>query len=125
VTNKQIANQLLEIYGRAWMTKDVDLISTIFTEDATYLDPAEPINIGKPAIKNYWQKKVFENQTDIKFNLNHIWVDDDTVVAQWEASFKDLKRQLNISLSEVGIFELRAGLFASLKEFYVSSKSAY
>ena len=125
MTTRAIANNLLEVYGRAWMTKDVDLIATIFSEDATYLDPAEPINIGKPAIKHYWQTKVLENQTDIKFNLLSVWIDGNTVIAQWEASFKDVKRRMNVSLAEVGIFELRNDQFSSLKEFYVSSKSAY
>jgi hypothetical protein len=55
---KEDAIKLIEIYGRAWETKDPELIATIFTEEATYNDPKEPENIGLEAIKEYWKYKV-------------------------------------------------------------------
>ncbi|MEI8123703.1 MAG: nuclear transport factor 2 family protein [bacterium] len=43
---KETAKKLLNIYGEAWVTRNPDLIVSIFTDDATYNDPHEPENIG-------------------------------------------------------------------------------
>jgi ketosteroid isomerase-like protein len=51
---KEEAQKLIEIYGRAWENKDPDLITSVFTDDASYDDPHEPINNGKGAIRQYW-----------------------------------------------------------------------
>jgi len=88
--NHEEATKLIEIYGRAWETKDVELIGTIFTEEATYNDPKEKENIGRNAIKEYWKYKVVGEQDDITFDLKNVWIDGDTVVAEWHATFKDI-----------------------------------
>ena len=72
--NHEEATKLLEVYGRAWVTRDPELIVTIFTEEATYNDPKEPENIGRDAIKNYWQYKVVGEQEDVTFDLKNVWV---------------------------------------------------
>ena len=69
---KERALQLLEIYGKAWETRDPDLIVSIFTEDATYEDPHEPKNIGREAIRAYWISKVVGEQSDIRFELRNV-----------------------------------------------------
>jgi nuclear transport factor 2 (NTF2) superfamily protein len=71
---KERAFELLNIYGRAWVTRDADLIATIFTEDATYNDPHEPENVGRDAIRAYWLSKVVGEQKDISFKLLNHWV---------------------------------------------------
>ncbi len=114
--------KLLDVYGKAWVDRDSDLITTIFTEDATYDDPHEPINIGKQAIKKYWQEKVVKGQSDIKFNLQNIWIDKETVIAEWQAEFTDVVRQIRIKMKEVGIFTYRNGKFSSLREYYDAKK---
>src|SRR2546422_178001 len=58
IMNREKAIQLLNVYGKAWVTRDPDLIVTIFTEDATYNDPHEPEHIGRDAIRSYWMSKV-------------------------------------------------------------------
>lgn len=72
---KREATKLIEIYGKAWETKDPDLITTIFTKEATYNDPKEPENIGRDAIKEYWKTKVIGGQDEIKFDIKNIWID--------------------------------------------------
>lgn len=120
---KEEAIKLLEIYGKAWETRDPELIITIFTEDATYNDPKEPENIGRDAIKRYWETKVIGEQEDIKFKLLHVWVDGETVIAEWFATFRDTKRNLYIEMTEVAIFAVKEGKFASLREYYKSVKT--
>lgn len=115
---KEDAIKLIEIYGKAWETRDPELIVTIFTEDATYFDPKEPLNIGRDAIKQYWVTKVIGEQDDIKFSLKHVWVDDDSVIAEWHATFKDTKRNLCIEMDEVAIFSVKGDKFSAIREYY-------
>ncbi|HVU80266.1 MAG TPA: nuclear transport factor 2 family protein [Candidatus Paceibacterota bacterium] len=116
------ATRLLRIYGEAWEKRDADLILTIFTEDASYNDPKEPENFGHAGIKNYWIKKVQGEQKDIRFTLLNVWIDGDTVVAEWHADFIDIPRNFRISMDEVAIFAVRGDKFSSLREYYKSTK---
>lgn len=126
IMTKDEALRLIGIYGKAWETRDPDLIVTIFTEGATYNDPKEPENIGRDAIKEYWKYKVIGEQEDIKFTLKNVWVPEggDTVIAEWHATFKDIKRNLFIDMTEVAIFTVQDGKFSSLREYYKSTKTA-
>jgi uncharacterized protein (TIGR02246 family) len=123
--NHNEALGLIKTYGKAWETKNPDLIITIFTDDATYNDPSEPENIGKDAIKKYWEYKVVGEQDDIKFDLKHVWVSGETVIAEWHANFKDIKRKLFIDIDEVAIFTVRDGKFNSLREYYTATKTPF
>jgi hypothetical protein len=120
---KTEATKLLNIYGKAWVTQDPELILTIFTEDATYNDPHEPENHGHEGIRKYWQSKVVDGEKDISFKLLNVWVDRETVIAEWTADFIDTKRQLKIILDEVAILTVRGDKFSSLREFYKSVKT--
>ena len=120
---KEEATNLIYIYGKAWETKDSDLIATIFTDEATYNDPKELENTGLEAIKKYWKYKVIGEQDDITFNLKHIWIDGDTVIAEWHATFKDIKRNLFIDMIEVAIFTVKDKKFSSLREYYKTIKT--
>ena len=120
---KEQATKLIEIYGKAWETRDPELIVTIFTEDATYNDPKEPENIGREAIRQYWVTKVIGEQEDIKFDLRHLWVDGDSVIAEWHATFKDIKRNILIDMIEVAIFTVKGDKFSALREYYKTVKT--
>ncbi len=119
------AKKLIQIYGRAWETRDPELIVSIFTEDATYNDPKEPENIGRDAIKQYWVTKVIGEQEDITFTLRHLWVDGDSVIAEWNATFKDIKRNLFIDMDEVAIFTVQGDKFSALREYYKTVKTPF
>lgn len=114
--------KLIETYGKAWETKDPDLAVSIFTEDATYDDPHEPLNSGKEAIRQYWIKKVIGEQDQIEFHLRDFWIDRDTVIAEWDATFVDVKRNMRVDMTEVAIFEMRDSKFSSLREYYKTKK---
>jgi uncharacterized protein (TIGR02246 family) len=114
---------LIDTYGKAWETKDPDLAVSIFTEDATYDDPHEPVNRGKEAIRQYWIKKVIGEQDQIKFHLRNFWIDGDTVIAEWDATFIDIKRNMHIDMTEVAIFQIRDDKFSSLREYYRTKKT--
>lgn len=120
---KDQAIKLLNIYGTAWVTRDPELIVTIFTEGATYHDPHEPENIGRDAIRQYWVSKVIGEQEDIIFDLRNVWMEGETVIAEWHAKFKDIKRNLMIEMDEVAIFSVDGDRFSSLREYYKSHKT--
>lgn len=117
------ARKLIEVYGKAWESKDVELVTSIFTNDAIYNDPVEPENIGIKAIQNYWKYKVIEGQENIKFEIKNVWVDGDTVIAEWHATFTDIKRNLNVDMMETAILTVRDGKFCSLREYYKDIKT--
>ena len=121
--NKEEAARLLNIYGKAWVTRDPDLIISIFTEDATYDDPHEPKNIGLDAIRSYWITKVIGEQENIIFNIKNIWIDGETVLAEWHVEFTDIKKNLRVKMDEVAIFTVRDGKFSSLREYYKTEKT--
>ena len=120
---KEKALELIEVYGRAWVTRDPDLIVSIFTEDATYNDPHEPENTGREAIRSYWVSKVVGEQADISFNLKNLWIEGNIVIAEWCAEFTDTKRCLQIKMWEVAIFTTKEDKFSSLREYYRSEKT--
>jgi uncharacterized protein (TIGR02246 family) len=115
------AERLLRVYGRAWETRDPDLILSIFTPDATYHDPGEPVRRGHEGIRAYWMDKVVGGQRDIAFDLRHVWIDGDTVIAEWHARLTDTRRKRLVELREVGIFSVRGGKFDALREYYAAT----
>ncbi len=121
---KEKARKLIETYGKAWETKDPDLVVSLFTDDATYDDPHEPMSEGKEAIRQYWISKVIGEQDKIKFTLKNCWIDGNTVIAEWNAVFIDTKRNLHIDMTEVAIFGVRDEKFSSLREYYKTKKTA-
>lgn len=119
---KEIAKKLLNIYGEAWVTRDPDLIISIFTDDATYNDPHESENIGKEAIRSYWVNKVVLGQKDISFHLRNVWVEGETVIAEFDTKFTDIKRNLSIQITEVAILTIKEEKISSLREYYTTIK---
>ena len=121
---REEAIKLLNIYGEAWIKRDPDLILTIFTPDASYNDPHpnQAENKGRDEIRSYWVSKVVEGQKDITFALQNVWVDGDTVIAEWNAEFIDIPRKLKITMREVGIFKVKDRKFSSLREYYTDVK---
>ena len=115
---KDEATELLEVYGRAWETQDSDHICTVFTEDATYNAPDESENVGLDAIRDYWERKVVGEEKDIYFDLQHVWVDSDTVIAEWKATFTLIKTNKRGSMTEVAVLSVRDGVFSALREYY-------
>ncbi len=120
---KDKALELLNIYGKAWIDRDPNLILEIFTSEATYDDPREEKNFRHEGIYNYWVTKVVDGQRDIKFKILNVWIEGNTVIAEWEAEFIDIKRNLKIEMVEVAIFTVLGEKFSSLREYYKSVKT--
>ena len=123
---KEKARELINTYGEAWVKQDPELILTVFTPDATYDDPNEPKNFGYGGIRAYWISKVLGEQKDINFKLQNVWIDEggEKVIAEWEAEFTDVVRNLRIHMFEVAIFDALGDKFSSLRKYYKTTKTA-
>jgi SnoaL-like domain len=120
---KQEAREVLDTYIRAWETQDPDLIVTIFTVSATYHERVleEPIP-GREAIRRYWQTKVMQAQANIRCRLLNLYLDGDTVIAEWEAEFDDLAQGVRKRMREIAVLLFEGRLIASLHEYWASER---
>ena len=111
MTTKKQVEKLLAIYRDAWQQQDSELILTIFQVDAKYHERVlEEPHIGHFEIKSYWDRKVVSSQANIVFNLLNVYVDGDTAIAEWEATFDDLKQNVPKHIKEVAILEFNGPL---------------
>lgn len=119
--DKKVVNKVLKVYGDSWVNQDPEKILTIFTEDATYQERTfEKPFVGHKQIREYWQSKVVEEQSDIKFKLLHVYIDGNTVVAEWDASFYSNKENARICIIEVAILKFVGDKIKSIREYWHS-----
>jgi ketosteroid isomerase-like protein len=118
---RQAAREIVDVYIKAWESQDPSLIVTIFTETATYHERVlgEPIP-GREAIRDYWQDKVVRSQADIRCELLSLYLDGDTVICEWLATFRDLKEGVRKRMREIAVLEFNGHLIASLREYWAS-----
>lgn len=113
----------IDTYLRAWTHQDAELITTIFTDDATYHERVlgEPIR-ARAGIRDYWQSKVVEGQANIDARLLNLYTatDGTTVIAEWEATFDDRVQNVRKRMREVAILEFTGERIASLREYWAS-----
>lgn len=119
--SKDDVRKIIDIYLRAWMTQDPDLIVTIFTADATYHERVlqQPIR-NEAGIREYWQTKVVKEQANIQAKLLNLYLDGTTAIAEWEARFDDLVEGHRKLMREVAILEFDGDRIASLREYWAS-----
>ena len=75
---------------------------------------------GHKEIRRYWQKKVVGEQSRIRFNLKSLYVDGNTAVAEWEATFDDTKKKVRTNLKEIAVLKIKNGKIQSLREYWHS-----
>jgi ketosteroid isomerase-like protein len=117
------ARETIDTYLRAWVQQDPDLITTVFTDDATYHERVlqEPIRTTA-GIREYWQTKVVDQQANIEAHLLNLYLADHgtTAIAEWEAVFDDLVQGHRKRMREVAILEFAGDRIASLREYWAS-----
>jgi ketosteroid isomerase-like protein len=118
---RQRAREVLDVYIQAWEQQDPALITTIFTESAIYHERVlqDPIP-GREAIRRYWQDKVVQSQASITCTLLSMYLDGQTVIAEWEAEFDDLAQSVRKRMREIAVLVFEEGLIASLREYWAS-----
>jgi SnoaL-like domain len=120
---KQDVRNIIDVYVRAWVEQDADLIGTIFTDTATYHERVfeAPIQ-DRHRIRAYWKIKVIESQANIKCELLNLYLDGNTAIVEWEAEFDDLVKKVRKRMREVAILVFHDQLIASLREYWVSEQ---
>lgn len=118
---KQQARDVLGVYIKAWETQDPDLIVTIFTPDATYHERVlqDPIP-DRDAIRRYWETKVVQSQANITCELLSLYLDGNTVIAEWLAEFDDLAKGERKRMLEIAVLTFKGELISSLREYWAS-----
>lgn len=122
---KQDVRDVVDLYIRAWVEQDADLIEKIFTDTATYHERAfEPPIHDRHGIRAYWEDKVVESQSDIKCKLLNLYLDENTAIVEWEAEFDDSIQKVRKRIREVAILVFEGRLIASLREYWSSEQVA-
>lgn len=118
---REFVHNVLETYGKAWETKDPNLIVTIFTEDATYHEKIMgPSMRGRKSIKRYWRNRVVAGQDNIEFKVLNFYIDGNVVIAEWEAYFDILKTSTRKHMKEIAILVFKGNKIKSLREYWSS-----
>jgi hypothetical protein len=118
---KEQAREVIDTYVKAWETQDPDLIVTIFTGSATYHERVlqDPIP-DREAIRRYWQSKVVQSQANIQCKLLNLYLDGQTVIAEWEAEFDDVAKGVRKRMREIAVLTFEGKLISSLREYWAS-----
>ncbi len=120
---KELVLKLIETYKKAWIEQDPELIITIFHEDGEYGEYLlKGAYKGHREIKDYWQRKVVEEQSEIKFDLLNLYIDRNTAIAEWDATFFSNIENKTIHLVEVAILEIVDGKIKRLREYWHSER---
>src|SRR5688572_13008403 len=70
-------------YRRAWIDRDAEAASGLFTEDATYREqPFQAPFIGRAAIRDYWST-VTASQSDVELRYGRAIVDGRRLAVEW------------------------------------------
>jgi hypothetical protein len=125
VLTKENVRDIVDVYIRAWVEQDADLIETIFTDTAMYHERVfeAPIQ-DRHGIRAYWKAKVIESQANIKCELLNLYLDGNTAIVEWEAEFDDLVQKVRKRMREVAILVFEGRLVASLREYWSSEQVA-
>jgi len=75
-------------YRRAWIERDADAASRLFTEDATYREqPFQPPFVGRTAVREYWSK-VTASQSNVELRYGKSIVDGRRLAVEWWANLQ-------------------------------------
>ncbi len=118
---REHVREVLATYIRAWETQDPELITTIFTPEATYHERVlgDPIP-DRESIRRYWAEKVVRAQGNISCRLLRLYIDGDTAIAEWEAEFDDLAQGVRKRMKEIAVLEFEGTRIRSLREYWAS-----
>jgi hypothetical protein len=87
----------LERYRRAWIERDADAASRLFTEEATYREqPFQAPFVGRAAIGDYWAR-VTASQTSVELRYGRSVVDGRRLAVEWWANLQTTDGPLTLA----------------------------
>ena len=112
----------LERYRRAWIERNAEAASRLFTEDAIYREqPFQPAFVGRAAIRDYWAR-VTASQTSVELRYGRSVVEGQRVAVEWWANLQTADGPLTLA----GEFLLRFadhGECEELREYWLLTQS--
>ena len=95
----------LDAYKQAWENQDSELIVTLFSEDAQYIEnPFHEPMVGRQAIRQYWQNGAVASQKEISF-ASQLWsLEGNVAIAHWSARLTRTRTETRAHLD--GVFRL-------------------
>lgn len=121
--SKERALEIVETYKQAWINQSVEKILSIFDKDGIYHEYVlREAYVGHDEIKAYWERKVLDEQSNIEFKLLNVYIDGDTFIAEWDASFDSNVKNKRVHIQQVAILETKDGLITHLREYWHSEK---
>jgi SnoaL-like domain len=108
----------LERYRRAWIERDADAASRLFTEDATYREqPFQSPFVGRAAIRNYWAN-VTVSQTAVELRYGKSLVDGRRLAVEWWANLQANGAPITLA-GEFLLLFAETGECRELREYWV------
>ena len=105
-------------YRRAWIERDADAASRLFTEDATYREqPFEAPFVGRTAIRAY-RSKVTASQTNVELRYGKSIVDGRRLAVEWWANLQADGAPLTLA-GEFLLLFAETGECRELREYWV------
>jgi hypothetical protein len=109
-------------YRRAWIERDADAASLLFTEDAVYREQAfqEPF-VGRAAIRDYWNR-VTASQTKVELRYGRAIVDGRRLAVEWWANLETTGGPVTLAGEFLLIFA-DTGECRELREYWVVTQA--
>jgi ketosteroid isomerase-like protein len=108
----------LERYRQAWIDRDADAASRLFTEDAIYREqPFQAPFVGRAAIRDYWSR-VTASQTRVELRYGRSVADGAYVAVEWWANLQTNDGPLTLAGEFLLVFA-DTGECRELREYWV------
>jgi ketosteroid isomerase-like protein len=109
-------------YRRAWIERDADSASRLFTEDAIYREQAfEAPFVGRAAIRDYWAR-VTASQTQVELQYGKTIVDGRRLAVEWWANLQTTDGPLTLA-GEFLLLFAATGECRELREYWVLTQA--
>ena len=111
----------LDLYGKAWKTRDPKLIKKLYAKNAKYYEkPFEAPISGIKSITEYWSI-IAKTQEDVKFDYEILSVNKKQGIAHWRASF--VRKLTQVKLDGIFVVKLNSKNKCTVfKEWWQSQK---
>ena len=105
-------------YRRAWIERDADAASRLFTEDATYREhPFQAPFVGRAAIRDYWSN-VTASQTQVELRYGRSIADGRRLAVEWWANLQANGAPLTLA-GEFLLLFAETGECRELREYWL------
>jgi ketosteroid isomerase-like protein len=109
--------ELVDTLGRGWEKGDVDVICSVFADDAVFIEtPFSPPDSGIAAIRAYW-RDIPLTQAEVSFKSGEIYVAGPWFATEFRCTFRRRRTGEQV--------DARGALFCETKEGKISEMRMY